>query len=138
MLIVRFNEYFKLVVTAFIISFLLYPLCKLLNKRLKISWRLAAVIVYLLIAGLVLWLITSAGSTIVAQAQNLFENLTKNVGGLTTFLETWSNRVINVGPLKFIYSNWTRMSYRKPSPVIFSQLQPKRQKVVGLSGLFPV
>ena len=135
-LIVRFNEYFKLVVTAFIISFLLYPLCKLLNKRLKISWRLAAVIVYLLIAGLVLWLITNAGSTIVAQAQNLFENLTKNVGGLTTFLETWSNRVINVGPLKFTLP---QLDTDVISKTITSYLQPaaaKATKVVGLVGSF--
>lgn len=100
-LIIRFNEYFKLVITAFIISFLLYPICKLLSKRLKISWRVATIIVYLLIAALVVWLLTNAGSTIVAQVQNLFENLTKNVGGLTAFLETWSNRVITVGPFKF-------------------------------------
>lgn len=135
-LIVRFNEYFKLVVTAFIISFLLYPLCKLLNKRLKISWRLAAVIVYLLIAGLVLWLITNAGSTIVAQAQNLFENLTKNVGGLTTFLETWSNRVINVGPLKFTLP---QLDTDVISKTVTSYLQPaaaKATKVVGLVGSF--
>ena len=52
-------------------------------------------------AGLVVWLLTSAGSTIVTQVQNLFENLTKNVGGLTAFLETWSNRIITVGPFKF-------------------------------------
>ena len=100
-LIVRFNQYFKLVITAFIISFLLYPLCNLITKRLKISWRIASAIVYLLIAGLVVWLLTSAGSTIVTQVQNLFDNLTKNVGGLTAFLETWSNRIINVGPFKF-------------------------------------
>ena len=100
-LIVRFNDYFKLVITAFIISFLLHPLCRLITKRLKISWRIATVIVYFLIAGLVVWLITSAGSTIITQLQNLFDNLTKNVGGFTTFLETWSNRIIVVGPFQF-------------------------------------
>ena len=100
-LIFRFNEYFKLVITAFIISFLLHPLCRLINKRLKISWRIATAIVYFLIAGLIVWLLTSAGSTIITQVQNLFDNLTKNVGGLTTFLETWSNRIIVVGPFQF-------------------------------------
>ncbi len=100
-LIIRFNDYFKLVITAFIISFLLHPLCRLINKRLKISWRIATAIVYFLIAGLVVWLLTSAGSTIVTQVQNLFGNLTQNVGGLTTFLETWSNRIIVVGPFQF-------------------------------------
>lgn len=64
-LVVRFNQYFKLVITAFIISFLLYPLCSLINKRLKLSWRLSTAIIYLLIAGVALWLLTNAGSTIV-------------------------------------------------------------------------
>lgn len=100
-LIVRFNDYFKLVITAFIISFLLHPLCRLITKRLKISWRIATAIVYFLFAGLVVWLLTSAGSTIITQVQNLFDNLTKNVGGLTTLLETWSNRIITVGPFQF-------------------------------------
>lgn len=100
-LIIRFNEYFKLVITAFIISFLLYPICNLINKRLKISWRIATAIVYLLIAGLVIWLFANAGTTIATQVQNLFDSLTQNVGGLTSFLETWSNRIITVGPFNF-------------------------------------
>jgi len=100
-LIIRFNEYFKLVITAFIISFLLYPICNLINKRLKISWRIATAIVYLVIAGLVIWLLANAGTTIATQVQNLFDSLTQNVGGLTSFLETWSNRVITIGPFNF-------------------------------------
>jgi len=100
-LIIRFNEYFKLVITAFIISFLLYPLCTLVTKRLKVSWRIATAIVYLLIAGLVIWLLANAGTTIATQVQNLFDSLTQNVGGLTSFLETWSNRIITIGPFNF-------------------------------------
>jgi Predicted permease len=61
----------------------------------------ASAIVYFLIAGLTIWLITSAGSTIITQAQNLFKSLTQNVDGLTTFLESWSNRIIAIGPFNF-------------------------------------
>ena len=135
-LIVRFNEYFKLVITSFIISFLLYPLCNLITKRLKISWRIAAAIVYFLIAGLVVWLITSAGSTIITQLQNLFDNLTKNVGGLTTFLETWSNRIITVGPFKFTLPY---LDTEIIAQTITSYLQPvasQAGKLVGFVGGF--
>jgi predicted PurR-regulated permease PerM len=135
-MIVRFNEYFKLVITSFIISFLLYPLCNLITKRLKISWRIAAAIVYFLIAGLVVWLLTSAGSTIITQVQNLFDNLTKNVGGLTTFLETWSNRVITVGPFRF---NLPYLDTDIISQTITSYLQPaatQAGKLVGFVGGF--
>ena len=135
-LIVRFNQYFKLVITAFIISFLLYPLCNLITKRLKISWRIASAIVYLLMAGLVVWLLTSAGSTIVTQVQNLFDNLTKNVGGLTTFLETWSNRIITVGPFKFTLPY---LDTDIIAQTITSYLQPaaaQAGKLVGFVGGF--
>lgn len=135
-LIFRFNEYFKLVITAFIISFLLHPLCRLINKRLKISWRIATAIVYFLIAGLIVWLLTSAGSTIITQVQNLFDNLTKNVGGLTTFLETWSNRIIVVGPFQFTLPY---LDTDVIAQTITEYLQPAASqagKLVGLVGGF--
>ncbi len=135
-LIVRFNDYFKLVITSFIISFLLYPLCNLITKRLKISWRIAAAIVYFLIAGLVVWLLTSAGTTIVTQVQNLFENLTKNVGGLTAFLETWSKRIIIIGPFKFTLPY---LDTDIIAQTITSYLQPaasQATKLVGFVGGF--
>lgn len=135
-LIIRFDEYFKLVITAFIISFLLHPLCRLITKRLKISWRVATAIVYFLIAGLTLWLITSAGSTIITQVQNLFKSLTQNVGGLTTFLETWSNRIITIGPFNFTLPY---LDTDVISQTITSYLQPAASqagKLVGFVGGF--
>lgn len=135
-LIFRFSEYFKLVITAFIISFLLHPLCRLINKRLKISWRVATAIVYFLIAGLTIWLLTSAGSTIITQVQNLFKSLTQNVGGLTTFLETWSNRIITIGPFNFTLPY---LDTDVISQTITNYLQPaatQAGKLVGLVGGF--
>ncbi len=135
-LIIHFDDYFKLVITAFIISFLLHPLCRLITKRLKISWRIATAIVYFLMAGLVVWLITSAGSTIITQLQNLFDNLTKNVGGFTTFLETWSNRIIVVGPFQFTLPY---LDTDVIAQTITEYLQPAASqagKVVGLVGGF--
>ena len=135
-LIIYFNEYFKLVITAFIISFLLYPLCTLINKRLKISWRLATAIVYLLIAGVAIWLLANAGTTIATQVQNLFNSLTQNVGGLTSFLEAWSNRIITIGPFNF------KLPYVDTDVIaqtITNYLQPaatQAGKLVGLVGSF--
>lgn len=135
-LIVHFDNYFKLVITSFVISFLLYPLCNLIFTRLKISWRVATAIVYLLIAGLVVWLLTSVGSTIVTQVQNLFDTISKNVGGLTAFLETWSNRVIEIGPFKF---SLPYLDTDVIAQTITSYLQPvatQAGKFVGVVGSF--
>ncbi|NLC12469.1 MAG: hypothetical protein GX768_00250, partial [Chloroflexi bacterium] len=51
-LVFYFNDYFKLVLTAFLLSFLLYPFCDLLCKIAHLRWRVSVAIVYLLIAGL--------------------------------------------------------------------------------------
>jgi len=96
----------------------------------------ATAIVYFLIAGLTLWLITSAGSTIITQLQSLFKTLTQNVGGLTTFLETWSNRVITIGPFNFTLPY---LDTDVISQTITSYLQPAASqagKLVGLVGGF--
>ncbi len=135
-MVVRFNDYFKLVITAFIISFLLYPLCSLITKRLKISWRLSTALVYLLIAAAVLWLLTSAGSTIVTQAQNLFANLNQNIGGLTNFLEAWSNRIITVGPLKFTLPHVDTDVIAKTITDYLQPVASQAGKLVGLVGSF--
>lgn len=135
-LIVRFNNYFKLVITAFIISFLLYPFCNLITKRLKISWRISTVIVYLLIAALALWLLTNVGSTIISQAQNLFTYLTKYIGNFTDLLESISNKIIQIGPLQF---KLPTIDTDIISSTLISYLQPvatQAGKLVGLVGAF--
>ena len=100
-LVIRFNDYFKLVLTAFVLSFLLYPICNFLRKTLRIKWRVSVAIVYLLLAGLLIWLIGLGGTSLASQVQNLFQTIIDNVDNITALLERWSSYTIMVGPFEF-------------------------------------
>jgi len=100
-LIIRFNEYFKLLLVAFLLSFLLTPLCNLLRKSLRISWRMSVAIVYLLFAGLLIWGVAKGGTSLATQVQNLFQMLIDNIDNITELLEQWSIRSIIIGPFTF-------------------------------------
>lgn len=100
-LIIRFNEYFKLLLVAFLLSFLLTPLCNLLRKGLRISWRMSVAIVYLLFAGLLIWGVAKGGTSLATQVQNLFQMLIDNIDNITELLEQWSIRSIIIGPFTF-------------------------------------
>lgn len=100
-LLFRFNDYFMLVLTAFLLSFLLYPLSDLLRKVAHLSWRISVVIVYVLLAGILIWLLARGGTGLASQVQNLFQMVIDNVDNITTLLEKWSSQTIIFGPFKF-------------------------------------
>ncbi len=100
-LVFRFNDYFKLVLTAFLLSFLLYPICALLRKIAHLKWRISVAIVYLVLAGLLVWLIARGGTGLASQVQNLFQTVIDNVDNITALLEKWSSQIIMIGPFKF-------------------------------------
>lgn len=99
-LVFYFNDYFKLVLTAFLLSFLLYPFCDLLCKIAHLRWRVSVAIVYLLIAGLLVWLLARGGTSLASQVQNLFQTVIDNIDNITMWLEKWSSQVILIGPFK--------------------------------------
>ena len=100
-LVIRFNDYFILVLTAFLLSFLLYPLCALLRKVAHLSWRISVAIVYLVLAGLLVWLLAKGGTSLALQVQNLFQTVIDNVDNITMLLEKWSSQIIMIGPFEF-------------------------------------
>lgn len=100
-LVIRFNDYFVLVLTAFLLSFLLYPLCSLLRKVAHLSWRTSVAIVYIVLAGLLAWLIARGGTSLASQVQNLFQTVIDNVDNITLLLEKWSSQIIMIGPFEF-------------------------------------
>lgn len=100
-LIIRFDQYFKLLLTAFLISFLLYPVSDLLRKKTRFGWHVSVGIVYFLVAGLLIWLIAKGGTSLVSQAQNLFQTVIDNVDNITDLLSKWSAQTMVIGPFSF-------------------------------------
>ena len=97
-LIARFHNYLNLMITAFVVSILLQPLAKLLERLLRIKWRLAVLIVYLLVFGLVIFLIARGGVFILEQARSLVDSLQTS---LLPIIEQLSQKPVNIGSFTF-------------------------------------
>lgn len=100
-LVIHFKQYFILLLTAFLLSFLLHPICNFLHRVAKIKWRVATVIVYVLFAALLIWGVAEGGSRLAIQVQSLFQTIVDNVDNITGFLEKWSHQELVLGPFRF-------------------------------------
>ena len=100
-LVIRFQTYAQMLLIAFIISFLFNPLVKLFHKTTHLSWRLSTAIVYILLAGLVVWGLAAGGSGLVGQIQKFSALVIDNVDNITNFLEEWSGQTFSWGGFSF-------------------------------------
>jgi predicted PurR-regulated permease PerM len=70
-LLLRFREVVGVLLLAVLLAYLLYPIVDWIRHRMKLSWRLASTLVFILtlliVSGLLFW----GGFTIVTQAQSL-------------------------------------------------------------------
>ncbi len=106
-LIIKFQNYLSLLLTALLIVFLFTPIITLIQKHLKLSWRLATTLVYVLMALIILGLLTWGGITLFGQLQNLINLLSGALGGLVKNLEQWSNQEVVLGPFSFFVPQLT-------------------------------
>ena len=120
-LVIGFKQYFILLLTAFLIAFLLHPICNFLHKKARINWRLSVVIVYLFFASLIIWGIVAGGAQLANQVQSLFQTIINNVDNITAFLEKWSQQKIVLGPFQFTTPN---LDFESLGELISSSLQP--------------
>jgi len=100
-LAVKYNTYLQLFLTALLISFLIQPLVRWINKHTKMNWKLTSALVYLVLLSLLVWGLFSGGRGLVGQITGLFKTLQENVGVFTEFLEGLSKQTVHIGPLEF-------------------------------------
>lgn len=120
-LIFTFDQYFKMLLTAFLLSFLLYPVSNLLRKVSHIRWRASVAIVYVLVAGLLVGLIARGGTSLATQVQNLFQTVIDNVDNITDLLTKWSAQTIMIGPFSF---TTPRLDFELIGQWVADSLQP--------------
>ena len=66
-LLVQFQNFLGTIILTFIIAYLFYPVANLLQKFLKIRWRLAVFLIYLVVVLAVLALLTWGGLALIDQ-----------------------------------------------------------------------
>lgn len=84
--LIRFQSLIIPVVIAFILAYLFHPLAALIDRALKISWRLAVGITYILLILIFASLLTLSGWGIVTQTQSLIHLLQNSLNEMPTLL----------------------------------------------------
>ena len=99
-LINRFQSLISPLLLIFIIAYLFHPLTAMIANNLRISWKAAVNILYLVIFVLLIGLLTVGGIGLVQQVQSLITQVQDIVTNLPSLLEDLSTQVFQVGPFE--------------------------------------
>ncbi len=105
-LIYRFADLITPLLMIVIIVYLFHPITTLLMRGLRVSWKLAVNILYLLILLSLVGLLTWGGVGLVSQVQSLIKSVQGIVANLPGYVEQFSKQVIVVGPFRFDMSTY--------------------------------
>jgi len=119
--IVRFNNILAPLFFAFLLAFLLYPIPDFFKEKLKISWRLTVVIIYLILLLLFLGLITLGGFAVFDQISSLIRFIQFEIRDLPVFLEELSQLRYEFGGFVIDFSELDLVSIGNQ---LLSMIQP--------------
>jgi predicted PurR-regulated permease PerM len=88
--IVRFNNILAPLFFAFVLAYVLYPIPNFFKEKLKISWRVTVIIIYLILLVLFLGLIALGGFAVTDQITSLIRFIQFELRDLPIFLEDLS------------------------------------------------
>ncbi len=130
-LLVRFLGIVAPILMALILAYFLHPLAAFITRKLPFSWKLTINLIYLIILAILLSLLTWGGVGLIGQIQNLINAIQKYATQLPTFIESLSNQVYYLGPLKIDLSNIDWMSIGQQ---VLSYIEPALGKLGGVVG----
>lgn len=126
-LFIQFHAIIGPLLLAFVLAYLLSPAAELVQRGLRLSWGLAATLVYLLLLLILLSLLTLGGLGLVGQVSSLVAVVQSNLSALPGILHDLSGRVFDIGPFQF------DLRHVDMSP-LSSQLLGTLQSVLGRTG----
>jgi predicted PurR-regulated permease PerM len=97
-LFIRFTSLITPLLMVFILAYLLHPVATMMSYWLRVSWKAAVNILYLIILILVIGSLTLGGVGLVAQVQSLIQLVQTIVADLPEYIENLSGQVFQIGP----------------------------------------
>ena len=96
-MIIRFKELIGPIVFAIALAYLLYPLASFLHTRLHVSWKLASVLMFVIVLVALLGTATLSGIAVVDQVSSLVKFLQVQIENLPTYIDNLTKTPINLG-----------------------------------------
>jgi len=105
LLMIEFRYLIALLLVAFILAYLFYPIAHWMNQVLKIPWRLSVTIIYLGFILIILALLGYGGFSLSEQISNLISFFQNLISQIPTFFNDLSKQTFSFGPFQFNFSN---------------------------------
>ncbi len=131
-LLVKFQNFLGPLLLVFILAYILYPLSKHLSTGLKIPWRIAVSLIYLVVLIVLIGLLTLGGLALVNQLQSLINFLQQEVISIPTFIQNITQQVFMIGPFQFALA---QIPLNTVSNQILASVQPLLGQVGGILGI---
>lgn len=123
----RFQSYLAPLLLSFLIAYLVHPLAKFLNQKLRIPWRVISTIIFIFLFLILIGLLTWGGISIVEQVQNLIKYLEKLILDLPKFFNDLSSKPLIIGQISIDLSRFDLNE-------LWTQLQGVVQPVLSSAG----
>jgi predicted PurR-regulated permease PerM len=130
-LLISFRSILGPLILAFILAYLIYPMAAGLNLKVKLPWRLAVTLVYLIVIIIVIGLLTWGGLTLIQQVQNLVYFIQNTINGIPNFIVQLSATPIKIGPFKLDLAHLDLVTF---SNQLLGIVQPLLSRVGSLVG----
>ena len=131
-LVIRFQNFLSPLIVVFILAYILYPFGKLVSQWLRIPWRLAVSLIYLIFIVILGGLLTLGGLALISQLQSLINFLQQALIKLPTFIQGITQQVFRIGPFQFALS---QIDINSVSNQILSAIQPLLGRLGSILGI---
>jgi predicted PurR-regulated permease PerM len=130
-LLVQFKNFLGTIILAFIIAYLFYPVANLLQKYIKLRWRIAVFLIYLIVVLALLALLTWGGLALVDQIQNLIVFIQNNIEEIPQLIKDFTQNTYTIGTFEFTLSglNWDEITKE-----IIGAIEPIISRVGNIAG----
>jgi len=111
-LLVKFQNFLGPLISAFILAYLIHPIARFIQEKVKLPWRVAVTLIYIVLVLAILGLITWGGIALVEQIQNLIDFIENNIDQLPDLVAQTTEQTYHIGPFSFSLSglNWDEIA----------------------------
>ncbi len=116
---------------ALVLAYLFYPIANFIRNSLKLPWRLAVTLIYIVVVLAILGLLTWGGLALVDQIQNLITFIQNNIDQIPQLINDVTQQTYTIGPWEFTLSglDWTQISSE-----IVSTVRPVVGQIGSIAG----
>ena len=130
-LLVQFQNFLGPIIVAFLLTYLFHPAASFLQKKIKIPWRAAVTIIYVIAVIALLGLLTWGGLALFDQVQNLIAFIEKNINQIPQLVMDLTQTTYNIGPFEFSLSG---LDWRDITDQIVNAVQPILGQIGSIAG----